>query len=290
MKWVINTPSDFHFQTTVKGHGWYRLSPFYYFEDEKKLIRIEELLSGRVIQLFITSDTNQEIVVATDETKLADQENKEILNKVRWMFRLDENFQPFYDLCLCQPEMAFVIEEKQGRLLRSSTLFEDFIKVMLTTNTTWVRTISMVSMLVEKLGKSLPSNPLLHGFPTPDAILEKGKTYLKEEVRLGYRSDYLYDFVLKIEKGLLNLDTLPQEKTEELIKILKSIKGIGPYAQSTLLMILGHYDQLPVDSEFRKHVRLKYFNGKDPTPKEISTLYSDWGKYKYLAYWFDRKA
>ncbi|HET6872956.1 MAG TPA: hypothetical protein VFH42_08225 [Sporolactobacillaceae bacterium] len=292
MKWVVNVPKDFKFDTTVKGHGWYRLAPFHYFEEEKKLTRVEELSSGRVVQLIITPEHEQAINVSVEDEELTEQEGTEILKKVRWMFRLDEDLQPFYKRCLELPEMAYVAEEKHGRLLRSSTLFEDFVKVMLTTNTTWNRTISMTALLVEKLGKPLTSHPDQKAFPQPVSIVNHGVSFLKEEIRLGYRSDYIYELALKVTKGELNLEEFlnPDLSTEILIKQLKAIKGIGPYAQSTLLMILGSYDQLPVDSEFRKHVRTKYFKGKDPTSKQIAKLYQKWGNYKYLAYWFDRKA
>lgn len=290
MNQFIDVPDDFNFETAVTGHGWYRLAPFHYDTREKRLKRIEELTSGRVVNFAISETDSPEIMITLEEDDLTEQENTEFLQKVRWMLRLDEDFQPFYDRCLQNRDMAYVAREKHGRLLRSPTLFEDFVKVLLTTNTTWNRTISMAAALVEKLGKPHPAHAELKTFPKPSAIVEKGITFLKEELRLGYRSDYIYDLALKVMQNEIDLEGMIERSTEDVVKQLKSIKGVGPYAQSTLLMILGHYDLLPVDSEFRKHVRTRYFAGKDPSPKEIATLYKDWGHFKYLAYWFDRKA
>lgn len=53
-------------------------------------------------------------------------------------------------------------------------------------------------------------------------------------------------------------------------------------------MLLGRYDYLPVDSEFKKHVKNKYFSGELPPNAQLHQLYKEWGEYKFLAYWFDR--
>jgi len=288
MNWIVEVPNDFKFKTTATGHGWYRLAPFHYDNDQKTLYKVEELESGKVVHITIAPYGEDAVTVSVNDGVLDDSEQAEILQKVRWMLRLDENLQPFYEKCLQIPEMAYVAHEKHGRLLRSSTIFEDIVKVMLTTNTTWNRTISMAAAIVNKMGKPLESHPELKAFPKPSTFVEKGEAYLKEEIRLGYRSGYLYELALKVASGELDLTKWKNLPTEQLIKELKAIKGIGPYAQSTLLMILGSYSELPVDSEFRKHVENKYFKGKKMTAKAASALYSEWGNYKYLAYWFDR--
>ncbi|MGV3489013.1 MAG: DNA-3-methyladenine glycosylase family protein [Tuberibacillus sp.] len=288
MKWIVEVPNDFKFETTVTGHGWYRLAPFHYDDHQKTLYKVEELENGKVVHLAIAESGDDAVTVSVNDGALSEAERAEVLQKVRWMLRLDENLQPFYEKCLKISEMAYVAHEKHGRLLRSSTIFEDIVKVMLTTNTTWNRTISMAATIVNRMGKPLENRPDLKAFPKPSAFVEKGESFLKEEIRLGYRSGYLYDLALKVTSGELDLNQWPDLPAEELLKEMKAIKGVGPYAQSTLLMILGSYSGLPVDSEFRKHVERKYFTGKKMTAKAVSALYSEWDNYKYLAYWFDR--
>ena len=79
----------------------------------------------------------------------------------------------------------------------------------------------------------------------------------------------------------------PEIPTPELKKSLLRIKGIGNYAAATMLMLLGRYDELPVDSVFRQFVSQKYFGGAPMSDKDGAAIYDDWGKWKYLAYWFD---
>jgi 3-methyladenine DNA glycosylase/8-oxoguanine DNA glycosylase len=70
--------------------------------------------------------------------------------------------------------------------------------------------------------------------------------------------------------------------------MLRAIKGVGPYATHTLLMRLGRYEDLAIDAEMRAFLARKYFDGKTPNDKEMRAVYEDWGKWRYLAYWFDR--
>ena len=52
-------------------------------------------------------------------------------------------------------------------------------------------------------------------------------------------------------------------------------------------MLLGRYDELAIDTAFRQFVREKYFDSGRPSDAEAQAIYADWGKWKYLAYWFD---
>jgi 3-methyladenine DNA glycosylase/8-oxoguanine DNA glycosylase len=72
--------------------------------------------------------------------------------------------------------------------------------------------------------------------------------------------------------------------------MLRQIKGIGPYAAATLLMILGRYEHLAIDTELRAHVSTKYFQGQPVTEAQMREIYAPWGKWQYLAYWFDEPA
>jgi 3-methyladenine DNA glycosylase/8-oxoguanine DNA glycosylase len=69
-------------------------------------------------------------------------------------------------------------------------------------------------------------------------------------------------------------------------KELLSIKGIGAYAAANLLMLLGRYDYLPVDSWALKMVSLEWHQGAAIGVKEVEQAFERWGKWKGLAYWF----
>ena len=177
-----------------------------------------------------------------------------------------------------------------GRLLRSPTVFEDTVKTICTTNVQWGGTRSMVRRLVRALGD--PGPPATDGshraFPTPRAIAAAGDVVLKE-AGLGYRARYVHELAERVESGELDLESLNDRRvsTEEVEGCLRGISGVGSYASATLLMLLGRYERLALDSVFRGFVTERYFAGRRPTDSEAAAVYAEWGEWKYLAYWFD---
>lgn len=205
------------------------------------------------------------------------------------MLRLDEDLGEFYALCEAMQEWGLNVRTGGGRLLRCPTFFEDVVYTLCTTNTTWAGTIRMVERLVAVLGEEFPGQKSCQAFPTVMAIATAGEEVLRYEVRLGYRGRYLWQLALAVAEGRLDLASLeaPDISIRELRQALLRIKGIGSYATATLLMLLGRYEELAIDSQMRAFVARKYFRGQPVTLAQIRQTYAPWGRWQYLAYWFD---
>ncbi len=61
---------------------------------------------------------------------------------------------------------------------------------------------------------------------------------------------------------------------------------MGKYAVANLLILLGRYDFLPIDSWALKVVSKEWHNGKNIGSKEVEAAFEKWGEWKGLAYWF----
>ena len=184
----LSAREPFGFAAAARSHGWCSLAPFSWDEERGELSRVEELKGGVVVLLRMRRMEGGVAVEVESGSQLTAADLAEIREKVGWMLRLDEDLSEFYELCRNEPCLAQVIERKQGRLLRAPTLFEDVVKTVLTTNTTWPQTKGMVARLVATLGRPFPPDPALHAFPSPRAIAEAGEKFLAREVRLGYRA------------------------------------------------------------------------------------------------------
>lgn len=286
---TINKPYDF--AASVRDHGWISLVPCRWLDEQQALQRVEQLSTGRVVLLHLTGQERArtvQIEVQINEAVTA-QEATELEDKLRWMLKLDENFDEFYRQAAQDISYHHRLKSGRGRLLRSSTLFEDVIKTICTTNITWSQTVSMVSRIVTHLGDPLPQNPKLHAFPTPAQIAAADDLWFQDTIRLGYRNAYVLQLAREVATGRRDLEGLKDAdlSTKDLKKALKDIKGIGDYAANTLLMLLGHYHLLAVDSEFRQRVTAKYFPNQQVSDKTLSEIYEAWGDWRYLAYWFD---
>lgn len=289
MKVVVDLPENFNFEAATTDHGWYSLPPFYLGKDKKTLTRVEKMQSGKILIWEIENRTNQLHIKINEDRKLTDKEIVEIVQKVEWIYRINEDLTDFYELCRKNEGWSEVVSLQRGRLLRSPSLFEDIIKTILTTNTTWSRTMSMTENVVKYLGENYSDNSEMYAFPTPEAILEKGEEFLNTTVKLGYRSKYIYEFAKDYSNGMYNFEEWlnPNIPTEKVASEINKINGVGPYALSIILMLVGRYDFLPIDSEFKKHVKTKYYPDVTPSKAQMEKIYEEWQEYKFLAYWFD---
>jgi 3-methyladenine DNA glycosylase/8-oxoguanine DNA glycosylase len=239
-----------------------------------------------VIELRITEITGGVEVAHTNS--LTPGELDETSRKVSWMLNLDQDYSSFYSRAREEPKLSRAAENAQGRILRSPTLFEDVIKTILTTNTSWAGTRRMVQSLVAQYGAPLPMDTKRRAFPTPEALAASSVEALRAEARLGYRAPYVLGLAQAVAAGTTDLESLKTNDlpTPELRKRLLAIKGVGSYAVANLLALLGRYDYLPIDSWAVKMVSQEWYGGAAIGSSEVEAAFESWKEWKALSYWF----
>jgi len=105
---------------------------------------------------------------------------------------------------------------------------------------------------------------------------------------LGYRASSIAQLSRRVTNGDLDLEGLKHSSlgTAELYERLKSIKGVGQYAAAHILTLLGRYDYLGIDTWARKLVSERFFDGAPVADKEVQEVFTPWGRWRFLAYWF----
>jgi 3-methyladenine DNA glycosylase/8-oxoguanine DNA glycosylase len=286
MRWTVTASPPFSLSAVVRSHGWIRLAPFSEVSQTGGLARVEQLDSGRVVEMLIQEVDGGVSVEVADG--LTGTEQDETTRKVTWMVGLDQEFSDFYTLVKQEPKLAHVDARAQGRILRSPTLFEDTIKTILTTNTSWAGTIRMVESLISGFGSALPAESTRRAFPRPDQLAAADEGALRTQARLGYRAPYVLELARSVAIGSLDLETFKQADipTSQLRERLLAIKGVGEYAMANLLMLLGRYDFVPVDSWALKLVSHEWHGGEPVGRAEVEAAFERWGEWKGLAYWF----
>ncbi|HKB19874.1 MAG TPA: hypothetical protein VKC65_02595 [Gaiellaceae bacterium] len=207
------------------------------------------------------------------------------------VLRLDEDLSPFYRAAATDPDLSWAVIGA-GRMIRSPTVFEEVVKTICTTNCTWSATIRMVSALVEHLGEPAPGaadGPLGHAFPTPEAMARKKSAFYTETVRAGYRGEYLRSLARSVASGELDLERLGRSSADELPDDelearLLALPGVGPYAAAHVMMLLGRYSRLILDSWTRpKYLRVS--GAKRAKDTTIERRFRRYGSYAGLAFW-----
>ena len=285
MEITLASPREFSFKRTIISHGWCQLLPFKIDEEKWQLTRTLEVEDAKPVTITIRS-TRRALIVTTSR-RLSQAAAKKVVADVRHMLRLDDNITEFYRLLAADNDFNWIPTQGAGRLLRSPTVFEDLVKMICTTNCSWALTEKMVTGLVENLGRESSNGD--RTFPTPEAMALMPLKFYVNEVRAGYRSEYLKLLADRVASGELDVEawlTSPLS-TAELMKEMRGVKGVGPYAAENLLKLLGRYDGLALDS----WTRAKFFsvrnNGRKTTDKKIARYYSRFKEWRGLALWCD---
>ena len=268
----IPAPANFSFPATVVSHGWYLLAPFRWSRSEAALRRTE-ILGGTPHNISITFERG---ALRVNGAAPSD----ELRAKIARMLQLDVDTAEFASVARSSPDHAWIELAGFGRLLCGSTLFEDVVKIIATTNTTWRQTMRMVELLVAKCGRG-------GAFPEPRDLARFTAGDLQRDCRLGYRAKSVHALARGVLDGSIDLACIadPSQSTEALFASYRQLPGIGPYGAAHLLAMDGRHDRIAVDSEFRRFVRERYHKGRRVGDRALLRHYAKWGRWKYLGYW-----
>jgi N-glycosylase/DNA lyase len=272
---------------TIASHGVADLPPNR-IDEEALTLEITLLLDGEPATVRVSPGRNG---YAKAQVIAGRAGAPQIGRAVAHLLRLDEDLSPFYAAAAADPELAWVTSGA-GRMIRSPTVFEEVVKTICTTNCTWSATIRMVSALVEHLGEPAPGatdGPLGHSFPTPEAMARKKGAFYTETVRAGYRGEYLRSLARSVASGKLDLEALgtasaDEVPDDEVEARLLALPGVGPYAAAHIMMLLGRYSRLILDSWTRpKYLRVS--GAKQAKDSTIERRFRRYGPYAGLAFW-----
>src|SRR6266404_1912671 len=233
MKLTIKIQRDFNFHRTVLSHGWCALLPFELDRKKWRLVRV--LDRGQTKPVTVEISASKTGLSVSTSRAVGKRAAENIVRDVRHMFRLDDDLSNFYHAMSADSDFAWITKEGAGRLLRSPTVFEDLVKMICTTNCSWALTEKMVTAVVNELGPS--SDDGRKSFPTPEVMAGKSVNFYRDTIRAGYRAPYLHELAQRVGSGELNVESwlTSDAPPDDLLKEMKSVKGVGNYAAENLL-------------------------------------------------------
>ena len=273
---------------TLISHGFASLPPLRLDEDARTLeltiaverptartVRVEQGRKGRA-------------AVSIAGRKPAASTERKLVATIEHVLRLDEDLSDLYRLVSEDRDLGWAAVGA-GRMLRSPTVFEDVVKTICTTNCAWSATVRMVGALVDNLGTADAATGR-HAFPSPEAMAKAKESFYRDVVRAGYRGPYLRSLAASVASGEVDLESLsasasPDVSDDEVAERLLALPGVGPYAAAHVMMLLGRYSRLILDSWTRPtYARLTNARKalKDTT---IKRRYKRYGRYAGLAFW-----
>ncbi|CAL1379585.1 unnamed protein product [Linum trigynum] len=311
----IQVPSGFELDKAVCNHGFFMMAPNQWVPSTKTLQRPLRLANSQTTVSASISmaapDFKFLVVRVANGGELSQPDREAVLAQVRRMLRLkpeDETaVRQFQNLCPDAGQTGF------GRLFRSPSLFEDAVKCILLCNCRWKRSLDMAEALCQlqpelitrgsagarkrkrnNNGKvAVVARPPPANFPNARELagLEAGD--LAKRCNLGLRAAYIVNLATEVATGKLILD---DDMVEQVCKAsmdeessfynkMLNFYGFGKFSVANLMMCIGLYSYLPVDSETVRLVQKKRRIGCHK--REVRVAYEQYAPFQSLAYWSD---
>ena len=272
------------------SHGVAGLPPF---EIDDLGSRLEGTLrAGRVVRTVrITASGSRHALIEVLGRPVAGRTAQLLIERCAHVLRLDEDLSTFYEMAADDPDLDWV-PMGAGRLMRGATVFEDVVKTICTTNCAWSGTVRMVSALVEHLGDPAPGAPAGtwrgRSFPTPEAMASAPDDFYRDVARAGYRGAYLRSLAGMVVEGLdLEVWATASEADlpdEELAARLQALPGVGPYAAAHVMLMIGRYSPLILDS-WTRPTYARLVGRRSVSDATIRRRFRRYGRYAGLAFW-----
>jgi 3-methyladenine DNA glycosylase/8-oxoguanine DNA glycosylase len=255
---------------TVASHGWVHLEPWRWAAETGTLSHAE-CIDGKAGTISVRQRDPTTLAIAWEG--FPGKARKEVLNRVaRWV---SAEWDPAAAIAALNTGFADEVEliaRGGGRLLRGSTFYEDFIKTVLTVNTSWSGTCRMTAALVAEPGGG--------AFPLPEMLLDYGEERLRGIAKLGFRAPVVASATRRmLDDGTIDAGGRGDEERLD-HDYLISLKGIGPYAAAHCRMLLHDFSRIPVDSVVVAHLRERH----DTDPATFIAARAECGIYLGLGY------
>lgn len=280
----IAVPPDLWLPATVCSYGYFLLAPNRWRPAEQTLERgfdaAEFGLPTRRFGVAIDQPGGRgEPVRVRCDASLSAAERRALRGGVERVLRVDKDLRRWRRAHPAARRRGF------GRLFRSPTLFEDMVKTITNCNVGWPSTVRMNELLVGRIGEG--------AFPAPGRLAKLTPSVLKRRCKVGYRAGRIVGLARRFDSGEIDPAWFesPDRETEELREALLRIDGFGPYAAANVLQLLGHDDDLPIDTETYRLYCKQAGVARPENPQRlhaaIEDRYEPYRPHRFLAYWFE---
>lgn len=276
---TITTPSDYDLTRDVCSYGYFVLAPNLWDTKKNTLTRQLNLETGPATAVLSQSQRGK--LSAAFDRKLDRAEQAQARTQISRMLRLNEDALHSKAFHKADPRWK---KSGRARLFRSPTLFEDVIKTVTSCNVAWPSTVNMNKQMCKHLGKG-------GCFPTDARVSRTRVGTLRGRCRVGYRDQRILDLAKLFHKGEIDEAWLESPSTDDtdVFDFLKTLPGIGPYAAGNIMMLLGRYSRLAIDTETIRHGKAALgMTGTDrQITKKLEAHYEPFGEFKFKSYWFE---
>ncbi len=264
---------------TCNTHGWKMLAPYQWCNKQNTLLYAMNIagmpvdVSARQRGMLLVARLDSRAPLTSDQRKIARA-------GLRRAFDLHTDTQALFTIARKrQAPLAALVRAGAGRLLKSSSLWEDAAKTLFTTNCSWGLTMKIAAACCgPALSKATPSGR--YPFPEPSVIARLTPEQLRKLLPVGYRARALHLLAGSFAATGPEMEQLLLSQSySEAMHTVRMWHGFGQYAASHVLLLMGMFNAIPIDTVVRDYVRTQY--QRSDVEQLIAERYDSWGEFKW---------
>lgn len=253
----------------------------------------DTLFSGQCFRMKLLDDGSYTLVLSDRVVNIKEENGYLILDSnkledlelvMRKYLDLDRDYDFIYGK-LIEKNKLFLdnLDKIKGYKILSQDKFEMFITYIISQNNNVKRIMGSVDKLSRLYGKKVIfRDEEYYLFPTFEDMKDISLDELRS-IGVGFRDTYIRNALNKLSDDRLFLEKIDMMETDEALKELTSIKGIGTKVASCILLFgYGRLDTFPIDTWVR-HFVSKNFNIKDNIQDISKYMKDSFGKYSGIA-------
>ena len=283
MHWLLSISEPFSLRQVIRQSGWLLHRPWTVHTSGDRLSRVEQLGPNTTVEL--TLHQSRAGLVLETESHLSGQEVEEVSRRMWRTLRLGQHLSPFVRQARYVDGLASA-SRWGARLVRGTSLFED---VLTASSAQWRGTgypeFPTLSLLVDRLGSPLPSNPTLHAFPAAERVLD-GISSLS-----GLLDDATARRMAAVAEAFLargtEIESLVGRPLAE-ARIAPELEELVPLDATGLdltMLFVDRYGHVPTDAIAQTRLREYRRSFRSRDLGDVMDFGARWQPWSGLAYW-----
>ena len=233
-------------------------------------INLKDTITCGQIFRFTIEDDNSYTVILSDRVVNLKKDNNDLIissnnydnieKVVRKYLDLDRDYDLLNNnLLSIDPSLKEIIDECIGLKMIKQPSFECIISYIISQNNRVPQIAKALDNISNKYGeKILFNNKEYYLFPSIDKLKDVSIDDFRE-LKCGFRDKYLYEFIQKVIDKKIDLEYINQLNSDDALKYLMSVKGIGEKVASCILLFsYSRFDVFPIDTWVKKYMKDKY--------------------------------
>lgn len=185
-------------------------------------------------------------------------------------FDLETDYDNLKKTLANEPIMSKAVEFGKGIRILKQDFWEMLVSFIISANNRIPMIMKTIENMCRTFGKPIYYNQKeYYAFPTVEELANADVEQIRA-CSAGYRSEYISETAQNINKNGLDPDFFAKLKTDQAVKEMKKLKGVGDKVASCALLFSGiKKDVFPIDVWIERIMRCLYFEEKEVKNKEI---------------------